>query len=70
LRTTRQVAPTDARRVLLERARQILGDLDDAENAARRAESLRGALRVALSGAFGIRESSPVCLASLHSIRN
>ena len=37
-RTTRQVAPTDAGRVFLERARQILGDLDDAENAARGAE--------------------------------
>jgi DNA-binding transcriptional LysR family regulator len=59
LRTTRQVAPTDAGRVFLERARQILGDLDDAENAARGAESLRGTLRLALSGAFGIREVIP-----------
>src|ERR1700747_180118 len=59
LRTTRHVAPTDAGRVFLERARQILGDLDDAENAARGADSLRGTLRVALSGAFGIREVIP-----------
>src|SRR6195256_145831 len=59
LRTTRHVAPTDAGRVFLERARQILGDLDDAENAARRADGLRGTLRVALSGAFGIREVIP-----------
>jgi DNA-binding transcriptional LysR family regulator len=59
LRTTRHVAPTDAGRQFLERARQILGDLDDAENAARRADSLRGTLRVALSGAFGIREVIP-----------
>src|SRR5258708_17247645 len=59
LRTTRHVAPTDAGRVFLERARQILGDLDDAENAARGAEGLRGTLRVALSGAFGIREVIP-----------
>jgi DNA-binding transcriptional LysR family regulator len=51
LRTTRHVTPTDAGRVLLERARQILGDLDDAENAARGVDSLRGTLRVALSGA-------------------
>jgi DNA-binding transcriptional LysR family regulator len=59
LRTTRHVAPTDAGRVFLERARQILGDLDDAENAARGTDSLRGTLRVALSGAFGIREVIP-----------
>lgn len=59
LRTTRHVTPTDAGRVFLERARQILGDLDDAENAARGADSLRGTLRVALSGAFGTREVIP-----------
>ncbi len=63
LRTTRHVAPTDAGRLFLERARQVLGDLDDAENAARGADSLRGTLRVALSGAFGIREVIP-CLPS------
>jgi DNA-binding transcriptional LysR family regulator len=59
LRTTRHVAPTDAGRAFLERARQILADLDDAENAARGVDSLRGTLRVALSGAFGIREVIP-----------
>jgi DNA-binding transcriptional LysR family regulator len=59
LRTTRHVAPTDAGRVFLERVRQILGDLDDSENAARGADSLRGTLRIALSGAFGIREVIP-----------
>ncbi|MGY2905362.1 LysR family transcriptional regulator [Bradyrhizobium sp. URHC0002] len=59
LRSTRHVTPTDAGRVFLERARQILGDLDDAENAARGADSLRGTLRVALSGAFGTREVIP-----------
>ena len=47
LRTTRRVAPTDAGRVFLERAQQILGDLEDAENAARGVDSLRGTLRVA-----------------------
>jgi DNA-binding transcriptional LysR family regulator len=65
LRTTRRVALTDAGRVFLERARQILGDLDDAENAARGADSLRGTLRVALSGAFGI------CISAMwHSLRH
>src|SRR6266436_8268469 len=59
LRTTRRVTPTDAGSVLLERARQILGDLDDAENAARGVDSLHGALRVAMPGAFGTREVIP-----------
>src|SRR3981081_2864441 len=59
LRTTRHVTLTDAGRMFLERARQILGELDDAENAARGLDSLRGTLRVALSGAFGIRKVIP-----------
>ena len=59
LSTTRHVTPTDAGRVFLERARQILGDLDNAENTARGVDSLHGTLRVALSGAFGIREVIP-----------
>jgi DNA-binding transcriptional LysR family regulator len=59
LRTTRHVAPTDAGAVFLERARQVLGDLEDAENAARGIDSLQGVLRVAMSGAFGTREVIP-----------
>jgi DNA-binding transcriptional LysR family regulator len=59
LRTTRQVTPTDAGSVFLKRARQILGDLDDAENTARGVDSLYGTLRVALPGGFGIREVIP-----------
>jgi DNA-binding transcriptional LysR family regulator len=59
LRTTRQVTPTDAGRLFLQRARQILSDLEDAENVARGLESLHGTLRVAMSGAFGTREVVP-----------
>jgi DNA-binding transcriptional LysR family regulator len=59
LRTTRQVTPTDAGAVFLERSRQILGDLDEAEHAARGVDSLHGVLRVAMSGAFGTREVIP-----------
>ena len=59
LRTTRHVTPTDAGRLFLQRARQILSDLEDAENAARGVESLHGILRVAVSGAFGTREVIP-----------
>jgi DNA-binding transcriptional LysR family regulator len=59
LRTTRRVTLTDAGEAFLERARRILGDLDDAESAARGVDSLQGTLRVAMSGAFGTREVIP-----------
>jgi DNA-binding transcriptional LysR family regulator len=59
LRTTRQVCPTDAGAVFLERARRVLGDVDDAENAARGVDSLHGALRVATPGSFGTRQVIP-----------
>jgi DNA-binding transcriptional LysR family regulator len=59
LRTTRRMAPTDAGSVYLERARQILGDLDAAAHAARGVDSLHGMLRIAMSGAFGHREVIP-----------
>lgn len=58
-RTTRQVTLTDAGNVFLERSRRILGDLDEAAHAARGADSLRGMLRVVMSGAFGTREVIP-----------
>jgi DNA-binding transcriptional LysR family regulator len=59
LRTTRRVTPTDAGTVFLARTRQILGDLDEAAQAARGVDSLHGMLRVAMSGAFGTREIIP-----------
>jgi DNA-binding transcriptional LysR family regulator len=59
LRTTRQVTLTDAGNVFLERSRRILGDLDEATQAARGVDSLHGILRVVMSGAFGTREVIP-----------
>jgi DNA-binding transcriptional LysR family regulator len=59
LRTTRRVTPTDAGAVFLERARQILGDLEEAAHVARGVDSLHGVLRLAMSGAFGTREVIP-----------
>jgi DNA-binding transcriptional LysR family regulator len=59
LRTTRRVTATDAGAVFLERARRILGDLDEAAHAARGVDSLHGVLRVVMSGAFGTREVIP-----------
>ena len=59
LRTTRRVMVTDAGTTFLERTRQVLDDLGDAEDAARGVDSLRGTLRIDMSGAFGIREVIP-----------
>jgi len=53
LRTTRQVALTDAGTVFLERARQILSDLDEAEHAARGVDSLQGMVRLATPVLYG-----------------
>jgi len=63
LRTTRHVAPTDAGRTFLKRARQILGDLDEAENAAR-------GVGWRYRGHSEFAKSSPVCPSSRSSIRN
>jgi len=64
LRTTRQVTPTDAGSVLLERARQVLGDLEDAENAAREIDSL-GVFRGRMCRSLGTlpirRQNETVC---------
>jgi DNA-binding transcriptional LysR family regulator len=59
LRTTRRLTLTAAGEKFLERARDILAELDDAEDAARGVDSLRGALRVALPVMFGTREVIP-----------
>jgi len=69
LRTTRRAAPTDAGGAFLKRARQILGDLDDAENAARGADTCAACCgwpcRVHSESVKLFR----VCLASRGSIR-
>lgn len=59
LRSTRQVTLTDAGAAFLDRTRPALAGLDEAAEAARGAESLRGLLRVAVSGAFAVREVIP-----------
>ncbi|MBB3458391.1 DNA-binding transcriptional LysR family regulator [Rhizobium sp. BK313] len=60
LRTTRKLMPTDAGRVFFKQARDILNGLDEAESAARGADSLSGVLRLALPVAFGTREITPL----------
>ena len=59
-RTTRQISATDAGQKLLERAREALAAIEDAENAARGANRLSGVLRVALSTTYGARRIAPL----------
>lgn len=59
MRTTRKVAPTEAGAALLERARIVLSELEEAEGAARGADSFSGVLRVATPVTFGAREITP-----------
>lgn len=60
LRNTRRIALTEAGAVLLERARKLLADALEVEDAARGAGELRGALRVAATNAFAERELVPL----------
>lgn len=53
LRTTRQVTLTDAGLTFLDRARQILADLEEAEHAARGVDSLQGLVRLAAPVLYG-----------------
>ena len=60
VRTTRQVSLTDAGESMLERARDALAAVDDAESAARGADRLSGVLRVALPPGYGAWRIVPV----------
>lgn len=59
LRTTRNVALTEAGAAFLERARQAAADLEDAEDAARGIDSLRGTIRLAVPIVYGARAVIP-----------
>jgi DNA-binding transcriptional LysR family regulator len=61
LRTTRRISVTDAGALFLDRAREILAELEDAEDAARGVDSLRGTIRLALPVIYGTRQIIP-CL--------
>jgi DNA-binding transcriptional LysR family regulator len=60
LRTTRRITVTDAGALFLDRAREILADMEDAEDAARGLDSLRGLIRLALPVVYGTREIIPL----------
>jgi DNA-binding transcriptional LysR family regulator len=59
LRTTRQITVTDAGALFLDRAREILTEVEDAEDAARGLDSLRGLIRLAIPVLYGTREIIP-----------
>lgn len=59
LRTTRRIALTDAGALFLDRARELLAGMEDAEDAARGVDSLRGTIRLALPVMYGMRAVIP-----------
>jgi len=59
LRTTRKISPTEAGLAYLQRAKQILYDLEEADDVARGADSLTGLLRVAASTTLCVRSIIP-----------
>jgi DNA-binding transcriptional LysR family regulator len=59
LRTTRRITVTDAGALFLDRAREILSQIEDAEDAARGLDSLRGLIRLAIPVVYGTREIIP-----------
>jgi DNA-binding transcriptional LysR family regulator len=59
LRSTRRITVTDAGSLFLDRAREILADIEDAEDAARGLDSLRGTIRLVIPIVYGTREIIP-----------
>ncbi|WBL79849.1 LysR family transcriptional regulator [Bradyrhizobium xenonodulans] len=59
LRTTRRITVTDAGALFLIRARDVLADIEDAEDAARGIDSLRGTLRITMPIVYGTRHIIP-----------
>lgn len=59
LRTTRSVALTDAGTLFLERAKQLLAEVEEAEQAVRGVDSLHGVIRIAMPVLYGTRAIIP-----------
>lgn len=59
-RTTRAVTLTDVGNEYLTRVEEILASLEEADHQARGSRELRGSLRIAMPGSFGVREIVPV----------
>jgi len=67
-RTTRRLSLTESGRALYERAVQLLGDLEEAEQEASRAAVVpRGTIRLTTSVNFGVRHMAPAIAAFLRA---
>jgi DNA-binding transcriptional LysR family regulator len=59
LRTTRSISLTEAGTLYLERARYLLAEMEEAEQAARGVDSLHGIIRIAMPMLYGSRAVIP-----------
>lgn len=59
LRTTRSISLTEAGALYLERARMLLAEMEEAEQATRGADSLHGVIRLAMPVLYGSRAVIP-----------
>jgi DNA-binding transcriptional LysR family regulator len=59
LRTTRSISLTEAGTLYLERARYLLAEMEEAEQAARGVDSLHGVIRIAMPVLYGTRAVIP-----------
>ena len=59
LRTTRSISLTEAGTLYLERARYLLAEMEEAEQAARGVDSLHGVIRLAMPVLYGTRAVIP-----------
>jgi DNA-binding transcriptional LysR family regulator len=59
LRTTRSISLTEAGALYLERARYVLAEMEEAEQAARGVDSLHGVIRLAMPVLYGTRAVIP-----------
>jgi DNA-binding transcriptional LysR family regulator len=59
LRTTRNISLTEAGSLYLERARYLLAEMEEAEQAARGVDSLHGVIRLAMPVLYGARAVIP-----------
>ncbi|RKK01152.1 LysR family transcriptional regulator [Pseudoroseomonas wenyumeiae] len=60
LRTTRSISLTDAGALYLDRAKRLLAEMEEAEQATRGVDSLHGVIRLAMPVAYGTRAVIPV----------
>lgn len=65
LRTTRSISLTEAGALYLERARYLLAEMEEAEQATRGADSLHGVIRLAMPVLYGTRAVIPALAAFL-----